>query len=71
MAFRRGIATSAIAAGAPKNRVQQHGRWRSAASMNPYIDAAELFDADNPTRYLRRRPVNGPTGVAGTAATTS
>jgi integrase len=52
--LRRGMATSALAAGAPKDRVQQHGRWRSAASMNPYIDAAQLFDADNPTRYLRR-----------------
>jgi hypothetical protein len=23
--------------------------------MSPYTDDAELFDADNPTRYLRRR----------------
>jgi integrase len=53
--LRRGFATSAIAAGADKDRVQKHGRWRSAASMSPYIDDAELFDADNPTRYLRRR----------------
>jgi integrase len=54
--LRRGFATTAIAAGADRHRVQTHGRWRSPASMTPYIDEAELFDADNPTRYLRRRP---------------
>ena len=47
--LRRGFATEAIAAGVPERDVQRHGRWRSRASMDPYIDAARTFDPTNPT----------------------
>ena len=50
--LRRGFATEAIAAGVPERDVQRHGRWRSRASMDPYIDAARTFDATNPTHWL-------------------
>lgn len=51
--LRRGFATSALAGGATERAVQRHGRWRSPASMSPYVDEAECFDDTNPTRYLR------------------
>jgi integrase len=50
--LRRGFATEAIARGVPERAVQHHGRWRSRASMDPYIEAARTFDAANPTRWL-------------------
>lgn len=50
--LRRGFATEAIARGVPERDVQRHGRWRSRASMDPYIDAATTFDPTNPTRWL-------------------
>jgi integrase len=50
--LRRGFATSALAGGATERAVQRHGRWRSPASMSPYIDEAERFDDTNPTRFL-------------------
>jgi hypothetical protein len=50
--LRRGFATEAIARGVPERDVQRHGRWRSRASMDPYIDAARTFDATNPTHWL-------------------
>jgi integrase len=50
--LRRGFATEAIARGVPERDVQRHGRWRSRASMDPYIDAARTFDPTNPTRWL-------------------
>ncbi|GAA4828566.1 site-specific integrase [Actinomycetospora corticicola] len=50
--LRRGFATEAIAAGVPERDVQRHGRWRSRASMDPYIDAARTFDPTNPTHWL-------------------
>lgn len=50
--LRRGFATEAIARGVPERDVQRHGRWRSRASMDPYIDAARTFDTTNPTRWL-------------------
>ena len=50
--LRRGFATEAIALGVPERDVQRHGRWRSRASMDPYIDAARTFDPTNPTRWL-------------------
>jgi hypothetical protein len=50
--LRRGFATEAISRGVPERDVQRHGRWRSRASMDPYIDAATTFDATNPTRWL-------------------
>lgn len=50
--LRRGFATEAIARGVPERDVQHHGRWRSRASMDPYIDTARTFDATNPTRWL-------------------
>ncbi|MCD2191619.1 tyrosine-type recombinase/integrase [Actinomycetospora soli] len=50
--LRRGFATEAIAAGVPERDVQRHGRWRSRASMDPYVDAARTFDAANPTHWL-------------------
>lgn len=52
----RGFATSALAAGATERAVREHGRWRSAAAMAPYIDEAERFADTNPTRVLGRRP---------------
>lgn len=54
--LRRGFATSALAAGASERAVREHGRWRSAAAMAPYIDEAEGFADTNPSRYLGRRP---------------
>jgi hypothetical protein len=36
--LRRGFATSALAGGATERAVQRHGRWRSPASMSPYVD---------------------------------
>lgn len=50
--LRRGFATEAIAAGVPERDVQRYGRWRSRASMDPYIDAAAVFDPTNPTHWL-------------------
>jgi integrase len=50
--LRRGFATSALAGGATERAVQRHGRWRSPASMAPYVDEAERFDDTNPTRFL-------------------
>ena len=50
--LRRGFATEAIAAGVPERDVQRHGRWRSRASMDPYVDAARTFDGTNPTHWL-------------------
>ena len=50
--LRRGFATSALAGGASERAVQRHGRWRSPASMSPYVDEAERFDDTNPTRFL-------------------
>jgi integrase len=50
--LRRGFATEAIALGVPERDVQRHGRWRSRASMDPYIDDARTFDTSNPTRWL-------------------
>jgi integrase len=50
--LRRGFATPALAGGATERAVQRHGRWRSPASMNPYVDEAERFDDTNPTRFL-------------------
>jgi integrase len=50
--LRRGFATEAIARGVPERDVQRHGRWRSRAAMDPYIDAAATFDPTNPTRWL-------------------
>jgi integrase len=47
--LRRGFATSALAGGATERAVQRHGRWRSPASMSPYVDEAERFDDTNPT----------------------
>jgi integrase len=49
--LRRGFATSALAGGATERAVQRHGRWRSPASMSPYVDEAERFDDTNPTRF--------------------
>jgi hypothetical protein len=43
-----GFATSALAAGASERAVREHGRWRSAAAMAPYIDEAEGFADTNP-----------------------
>jgi integrase len=56
--LRRGFATSAFVGGATERAVQRHGRWRSPASMAPYIDEAERLDGTNPTRFLR--PQNRP-----------
>lgn len=50
--LRRGFATEATAAGVPERDVQRHGRWRSRASVDLYIDAVTTFDATNPTRWL-------------------
>jgi integrase len=50
--LRRGFATEAIAQGVPERDVQRHGRWESRASMDPYIEVANTFDATNPTRWL-------------------
>ena len=50
--LRRGFATEAIAAGVPERDVQRHARWRSRASMDPYIDAARTFDATDPTYWV-------------------
>jgi integrase len=50
--LRRGFATSALVGGATERAVQRHGRWRSPASMSPYVDEAERFDDTNPTRFL-------------------
>jgi integrase len=50
--LRRGFATPALAGGATERAVQRHGRWRSPAFMNPYVDEAERFDDTNPTRFL-------------------
>jgi integrase len=50
--LRRGFATEAITRGVPERDVQRHGRWRSRASMDPYIEIAKTFDATNPTRWL-------------------
>jgi integrase len=50
--LRRGFATEAIARGVPERDVQRHGRWKSRASMDPYIEIANTFDATNPTRWL-------------------
>jgi integrase len=50
--LRRGFATEAIARGVPERDVQHHGRWRSRASMDSYIDTARTFDPTNPTRWL-------------------
>jgi integrase len=50
--LRRGFATEAIARGVPERDVQRHGRWRSRASMDPYVEIARTFDATNPTRWL-------------------
>jgi integrase len=51
--LRRGFATSALAGGATERAVQRHGRWRSPASMAPYVDDAQRFDDSNPTNFLR------------------
>jgi hypothetical protein len=48
----RGFATEAIARGVPERDVQRHGRRKSRASMDPYIEIARTFDATNPTRWL-------------------
>ena len=50
--LRRGFATEAITRGVPERDVQHHGRRRSRASMDPYIEAARTFDPTNPTRWL-------------------
>jgi integrase len=50
--LRRGFATEAISRGVPERAVQHHGRWRSRASMDPYIEVARTFDTANPTRWL-------------------
>jgi integrase len=50
--LRRGFATSALAGGAPERAVQHHGRWKSPASMAPYVDEADRYADTNPTRYL-------------------
>jgi integrase len=50
--LRRGFATEAITRGVPDRDVQRHGRWKSRASMDPYIEIATTFDATNPTRWL-------------------
>jgi integrase len=50
--LRRGFATEAITRGVPERDVQRHGRWKSRASMDPYIEIARTFDATNPTRWL-------------------
>jgi hypothetical protein len=52
VSLRRGLASQAVAAGVPQRDVQRYGRWRSRASMDPYIDAARTFDAANPTHWL-------------------
>lgn len=51
--LRRGFATSALAGGASERAVQNHGRWRSPASMAPYVDEAARYADTNPTRALR------------------
>jgi integrase len=50
--LRRGFATEAIARGVPERDVQRHGRWKSRATMDTYIDEARTFDTTNPTRWL-------------------
>lgn len=50
--LRRGFATEAIAQGVPERNVQHHGRWRTRAALDAYIDAATTFDTTNPTRWL-------------------
>jgi integrase len=50
--LRRGFATEAIARRVPERDVQRHGRWKSRASMDPYIEIANTFDMTNPTRWL-------------------
>ena len=50
--LRRGFATQALSNGVPERDVQRHGRWRSRAAMDPYVDEAERFAETNPTRHL-------------------
>jgi integrase len=50
--LRRGFATEAIARGVPERDVQRHGRWKSRATMDTYINDAHTFDTTNPTRWL-------------------
>jgi integrase len=51
--LRRGFVTSALAGGVSEHAVQNHGGWKSPASMAPYVDEANRFDGTNPTRFLR------------------
>lgn len=37
--LRRGFATEAIASGVPERDVQGHGRWKSRATVDTYVDA--------------------------------
>lgn len=47
--LRSGFATAAARAGVADRSIMRQGRWRSAASLDSYIRAGKLFDADNPS----------------------
>lgn len=50
--FRRGLATSAYQAGADLRDIKRQGGWRCDASVQGYIDEAELFMANAAGRLL-------------------
>ncbi|WP_018640073.1 site-specific integrase [Parafrankia elaeagni] len=47
--LRSGFATAAARAGVTDRSIMRQGRWRSAASLESYVRAGRLFDADNPS----------------------
>ncbi|EFC84792.1 integrase family protein [Parafrankia sp. EUN1f] len=47
--LRSGFATAAARAGVNDRSIMRQGRWRSAASLESYVRAGRLFDADNPS----------------------
>lgn len=56
--FRRGLATSAIRAGADFSEVKRQGGWKNDATVNGYIDEANRFEK-NAAGSLLKRPRSG------------
>lgn len=50
--LRRGLVTSARAAGVPLEAIQRHGRWQHLHSLGRYIDLDHLYTTANPARGL-------------------
>jgi integrase len=53
--FRRGLATSAIRAGADFGEVKRQGGWKNDATVNGYIEEANRFEKNAAGSLLNRR----------------